>query len=385
MTGAKPVPATAVATLAGESQHSKSASTAPASSELSLRVIEWQRQHGRHALPWQRTRDPYRVWLSEIMLQQTQVSTVLGYYDRFLQRFPEVLALAAAPLDEVLALWSGLGYYSRARNLHRCAQAVATEHGGQFPASSQALATLPGIGRSTAAAIAAFCFGERVAILDGNVKRVLTRALGYAGDLAEARSERALWQLADELLPHEHIEAYTQGLMDLGATVCALRQPACDACPLRPSCVAHAQGQPTAYPVKTRKTRRHLRDNLLLWLVQGDCVWLVQRPDTGVWAGLWSFAEFDDEATLAELTSNWPGAGQLLTPIVHVLTHRDWTLRPLAWHWPSRLSAAEQRRLEATLPAGRWYTVDEALAAGLPTPIRRWLAASPVQDAADQG
>ena len=229
MTRAKPAAATVVASAAGVSQHANSASVepaAPASSELALRVIAWQRQHGRHTLPWQRTRDPYRVWLSEIMLQQTQVGTVLGYYDRFLQRFPDVLALAAAPLDEVLALWSGLGYYSRARNLHRCAQAVASEHGGHFPASSVALATLPGIGRSTAAAIAAFCFGERVAILDGNVKRVLTRALGFAGDLAESRQERALWQLADALLPHEHIEAYTQGLMDLGATVCALRQPA---------------------------------------------------------------------------------------------------------------------------------------------------------------
>ena len=165
------------------------------------RVIDWQRIHGRHRLPWQRTRDPYRVWLSEIMLQQTQVATVLGYYERFLARFPDVRALAAAPLDDVLAAWSGLGYYSRARNLHRCAVLVVAEHGGEFPASSEALARLPGIGRSTAAAIAAFCFGERAAILDGNVKRVLTRLLGFDGDLAEARSERALWLQATALLP----------------------------------------------------------------------------------------------------------------------------------------------------------------------------------------
>src|SRR5690349_16259112 len=186
---------------------------AAAGTTLAERVIAWQRTHGRHDLPWQRTRDPYRVWLSEIMLQQTQVSTVLAYYERFLARFPDVAALAAAPLDEVLALWSGLGYYSRARNLHRCAQAVMAQHGGRFPASSEVLATLPGIGRSTAAAIAAFCFGERAAILDGNVKRVLTRALGFAGDLSQSGAERELWAKAESLLPATGMEAYTQGLM----------------------------------------------------------------------------------------------------------------------------------------------------------------------------
>ncbi len=183
------------------------------SPSLAARVVRWQRQHGRHGLPWQGTRDPYRVWLSEVMLQQTQVTTVLDYYGRFLQRFPSVVELAAAPLDDVLALWSGLGYYSRARNLHRCAQTVVDEHAGQFPNSSQALQALPGIGRSTAAAIAAFCFGERVAILDGNVKRVLARALGFEGDLAVARELDRLWELAQGLLPQQGVEAYTQGLM----------------------------------------------------------------------------------------------------------------------------------------------------------------------------
>src|SRR5246500_3982182 len=165
------------------------------------RVIAWQRSHGRAGLPWQQTRDPYRVWLSEIMLQQTQVTTVLGYYERFLQRFPTVAALAAAPTEEVLAMWSGLGYYARARNLHRCAQTVVERHGGEFPRSAEGIAELPGIGRSTAAAIAAFCFGERVAILDGNVKRVLTRVLAYEGDIAQSASEKALWAIATELLP----------------------------------------------------------------------------------------------------------------------------------------------------------------------------------------
>ena len=177
-------------------------------------------------------------------LQQAQVATVLGYYGRFLERFPDVQALAAAPLDDVLALWSGLGYYSRARNLHRCAQAVVSQHGGLFPPSSQALATLPGIGPSTAAAIAAFCFGERAAILDGNVKRVLTRALGFDGDLAQPAQERRLWEQARALLPAQGVEAYTQGLMDLGSGVCTLRRPACERCPLQDTCVGRRQARP---------------------------------------------------------------------------------------------------------------------------------------------
>jgi len=239
---------------------------------LAGQVIRWQKQHGRHGLPWQGTRDPYRVWLSEVMLQQTQVSTVLAYYPRFLLRFPTVQALAAAPLDAVLALWSGLGYYSRARNLHRGAQVVVAEHGGAFPRSSAGLQTLPGIGRSTAAAIAAFCFGERAAILDGNVKRVLTRALGFAGDLAVAAEEQRLWAAAEALLPAKDVDIYTQGLMDLGATLCLARRPACERCPLAADCVARAQGDVERYPVKTRRLKRGQRQNAWLLLRQGGRV-----------------------------------------------------------------------------------------------------------------
>ncbi|MBL8349336.1 MAG: A/G-specific adenine glycosylase [Burkholderiaceae bacterium] len=344
---------------------------------LAVALIAWQRRHGRHDLPWVGSRDPYRVWLSEIMLQQTQVATVLAYYERFLQRFPDVAALAAARQDEVLALWSGLGYYSRARNLHRCAQVVVREHGGRFPASSAALATLPGIGRSTAAAIAAFCFGERCAILDGNVKRVLTRALGFGDDLAESRHERALWQQAEALLPERDIEAYTQGLMDLGASLCRARRPACDACPLAGACVARAQGRPEAYPVKTRKLRRGRREHVLLWLTLGDSLWLVQRPQTGVWAGLWTLPEFDSDEALAALAAGWPGQGRPLPAVLHALTHFDWTLRPLHWPLPARLGAEPRRRVEAALPAGRWASRADALAMGLPAPIRRLLEAGP--------
>jgi A/G-specific adenine glycosylase len=344
---------------------------------LAATLVRWQRQHGRHSLPWVGSRDPYRVWLSEIMLQQTQVSVVLDYYQRFIDRFPDVAALAAASQDEVLARWSGLGYYSRARNLHRCAQAVVSQHGGRFPDNSMALATLPGIGRSTAAAIAAFCFGERCAILDGNVKRVLGRALGFAGDLAEARHERALWQLAEALLPETGIEAYTQGLMDLGASLCSVRKPACDACPLASICVARAEGRPEAYPVKTRKLKRGKRAHLLLWLDWGDQVWLVQRPQTGVWAGLWSLPELDNEAALWAMAAAWPGEGRLLPPVLHVLTHLDWTLQPCHWPLPPSLSADQRLAIEAALPAGRWVPRDAALAMGLPAPIRRWLDAGP--------
>jgi A/G-specific adenine glycosylase len=336
---------------------------------IAARVVAWQREHGRHDLPWQRTRDPYRVWLSEIMLQQTQVSTVLAYYARFLQRFPDVAALAAAPLDDVLAAWSGLGYYSRARNLHRCAQAVMAEHGGRFPASSAALAQLPGIGRSTAAAIAAFCFGERAAILDGNVKRVLTRVLGFDADLALAAHERQLWTQAEALLPDSGIEAYTQGLMDLGATVCLSRRPACERCPLAAPCAAREQGDPERYPVKTRKLRRGRRENAILWLSHGDALWLTQRPATGVWAGLWSLPEFDTVDALAQCTQQWPGRSQALGTIEHALTHFDWVLRPVRHHLARRTKA-----IEAVLPPGRWVAVDDALRLGLPAPVRKLLA-----------
>jgi len=342
--------------------------------DFAAAVVAWQARHGRHTLPWQNTRDPYRVWLSEIMLQQTQVATVLGYYARFLERFPDVLALAAAPLDDVLALWSGLGYYSRARNMHRCAQVVAQQHGGHFPGSSAQLAELPGIGRSTAAAIAAFCFGERVAILDGNVKRVLTRVLGFDADLARTTHEKALWARATEMLPRRGIEAYTQGVMDLGATVCLTRVPQCPACPVRTLCVAAAQGNPQRYPVKTRKLKRGRREHVWLWLQWRDQTWLVQRPGTGVWAGLWSLPEFDTPDSFEALTAGWPGEAESLPTFTHTLTHLDWTLHPVRWVLPEGMSAAKRSALVAGWPTGRWYTLDAARAAGLPSPLRKLLA-----------
>ncbi|MDQ6681533.1 MAG: A/G-specific adenine glycosylase [Pseudomonadota bacterium] len=346
----------------------------PTGPELAERVIEWQHTHGRHTLPWQQTRDPYRVWLSEIMLQQTQVATVLGYYERFLQRFADVAALAAAPLDDVFALWSGLGYYSRARNLHRCAQVLVAEHGGRFPPSSAALAQLPGIGRSTAAAIAAFCFGERVAILDGNVKRVLTRVLGFDGDLADAAPQRELWSRATGLLPETGIGPYTQGLMDLGATVCLARSPHCLLCPAEALCVAARTGTQQCYPVKSKRLRRGRREHAWLWLRHRDRLWLMQRAERGIWAGLWSLPEFDSTTAFDLASAEWPGAAEALPTFTHTLTHLDWTLHPLRWTLPARTGASCIAQITGAWPTGRWVTLEEALGMGLPAPLRRLLS-----------
>lgn len=344
------------------------------------RVIAWQQAEGRHALPWQRTRDPYRVWLSEVMLQQTQVATVLGYYARFLERFPDVAALAAAPLDEVLGLWSGLGYYSRARNLHRCAQAVVQDHGGRFPASAAALTTLPGIGRSTAAAIAAFCFGERVAILDGNVKRVLSRVLAFDGDLAQAAQERRLWDAATRLLPEAGIEAYTQGLMDLGAGLCSVRAPACLVCPLHSVCAAGRAGEAERYPVKTRKLRRGRRETRWPSLAWRGRLWLVQRPHEGIWAGLWSLPELavpgDDGSAGPDPLAGCPGEHRVLPAFTHVLTHLDWRLHPLQHRLPDDLDEAQATAWAQRLPEGergRWVDRDALPALGLPAALRKLL------------
>ena len=341
----------------------------PEPQRFAARLIAWQRSAGRNDLPWQGTRDPYRVWLSEIMLQQTQVATVLPYYARFVLRFPDVQALAAASQDDVLALWSGLGYYGRVRNLHRCAQTVVAEHGGCFPRSAAGLQALPGIGRSTAAAIAAFCFGERVAILDGNVKRVLTRVLGFDGDLAESAHERALWAEATTLLPARGIARYTQGLMDIGATVCSARAPDCAACPLAGDCHARRAGDPARYPVKTRRLVRGARENWWLWLEWRGRVWLEQRPPRGVWAGLWTLPLLDDEAAAAAAAHALGATPEQLPTIRHALTHFDWTLHP------RRARLARKPADGAALARGRWVARDDLASIALPAPLRKLLLA----------
>ncbi len=341
---------------------------------LAAQVVRWQRSHGRSHLPWQNTRDAYRVWLSEIMLQQTQVATVISYFERFLARFPDVSALAAGSEDEVLGLWSGLGYYSRARNMHRSAHEVVARFGGEFPHTAAELQTLPGIGRSTASAISSFCFGERVAIMDGNVKRVLTRVLGFAGDLAQSKNERALWDMAQALVPGSSADmpAYTQGLMDLGATICLPRNPSCLVCPLEQRCVARREGRPASYPVRTRKLKRSAESLWLLWAVNaaGD-VWLYRRPAPGVWAGLYCLPVFTShEALLASLENALsPVATESLQDMpvfMHVLTHKDLHLHTV------RVLLDEG---SAPSVEGGWVAASAWPAMGLPAPVRKLLSA----------
>jgi len=348
----------------------------PPSLDFAYAITQWQSLYGRHDLPWQGTRDPYRVWLSEIMLQQTQVVTVLGYYSRFLERFPNVQILAAADQTEVLALWSGLGYYSRARNLHRCAQAVVAEHGGEFPRSAQILQSLPGIGPSTAAAIASFCFGEPVSIYDGNVKRVLARYLGFDGDLSVPSSDRQLYRLAQALVPTarliEAMPRYTQGLMDLGATVCTRGKPACIACPLQQACVALRSGNPAHLPVKTRRTRRiTVAWYLLVLQLPGGEVWLQQRPGKGIWASLHCPPVLLSEAELlACIGMDKSKAVQVLPSITHSLTHRDLVLHPFLYQV---LEPPKELNPFASGP-GIWVDPTSLKHLGLPAPISKLLA-----------
>ena len=345
------------------------------SAELATQVVRWQAAHGRNHLPWQNTRDAYRVWLSEIMLQQTQVATVLEYYARFLARFPDVRQLAAAPQDEVLALWSGLGYYSRARNLHRCAQIVVHQHGGEFPRTVDELAALPGIGRSTAGAIAAFCFGVRAPILDANVRRVLTRVLGFGADLADAKNERALWQQAEALLPRQDLShampRYTQGLMDLGAGICLPRNPNCLLCPLQEACVARRDGNPQDYPVRTRKLKRSAQAWWLLMRQDGaGRLWLERRPPTGIWAGLYCPPVYDSRAALDEALQLHASCEARDRPAVtHVRTPRDLHLHPVRAR-----DATPRPNAHCAEQQSGWFAPAQWPALGLPAPVRKLLA-----------
>jgi A/G-specific adenine glycosylase len=339
-------------------------------SSFAARLISWQKRHGRHDLPWQNTRDPYRIWLSEIMLQQTQVTTVLPYYRRFVAAFSDVRALAAAPLGNVLQQWSGLGYYRRAHMLHRAAQCVVDEHGGEFPADAHTLATLPGVGRSTAAAIAAFAHGERGAILDGNVKRVLARHEGVEGFPGMAAVERRLWQRAEALLPSRDIAAYTQALMDLGATVCLRGSPRCAQCPVAGDCVARRDDRIAQLPApRPKKILPRRAVSVLLIERQGE-VLLERRPTTGIWAGLWSLPEIDAGADAVQLCRVRFGAEVALRDplpaIVHAFTHFRLTLTPqpcLVRRWPKRVEE----------PGLLWLPLADAVGAALPAPIKALL------------
>ena len=352
---------------------------AAAGSDFAPALIAWQRRHGRHDLPWQRTRDAYRIWLSEIMLQQTQVTTVIPYYARFLERFPDIAALAAAPVDSVLELWAGLGYYARARNLHRCAQVVVAEHDGQFPRQPEVIAQLPGVGRSTAAAISAFAFGARAAILDGNVKRVLARCFGVDGFPGTAPNERRLWSLAESLLPSGEIEAYTQGLMDLGATLCTRAQPDCARCPLAALCVAQASGRQSELPAARPKKSVPERRVTYCLFSDGERVLLERRPPTGIWGGLLCLPELAGEAGKGGAEEASEEAGQLaefarrhgcgllstraLPELKHSFTHFRLRIAP-------RLCQVERVTAAVGEPGWQWLAYADVATAALPAPIR---------------
>lgn len=353
-------------------------------------VLAWYDQHGRKDLPWQQGITPYRVWVSEIMLQQTQVSAVIDYFQRFVAQLPTVQALAAAPADQVMALWAGLGYYSRARNLHRCAMQVVSDHGGRFPTDPAVLATLPGIGRSTAAAIAAFSAGVRSPILDGNVKRVFARFFGIHGHPGERVIESRMWGLAEAALPvpgprqADDMVAYTQGLMDLGATVCSRGKPACladaAACPLSADCVARRDGLTATLPTPKPRAAVPERSTVMVMVRHGRDVLLQLRPDSGVWGGLWSLPEmpvatvpFDPELAEQEALGyarafGEPSRADMAGELVHVFTHFRLLIRAIRVDM-----AALSLREPDSGPARRWLSLDDLDALGTPAPVRKLL------------
>jgi|SRR5580698_6689124 A/G-specific adenine glycosylase len=341
--------------------------------DIAAPLLAWHVRAGRHDLPWQHERTPYRVWVSEIMLQQTQVSTVIPYYRRFMARFPDVRALAEGPVDEVLHLWSGLGYYARARNLKRAAMRIRDEFAGEFPATFAQVAALPGIGRSTAGAILALACGERHAILDGNARRVLARYFGVEGGPADAAALKVLWRLAGEQTPQRDIAAYTQAIMDLGATVCVRRNPLCGQCPLTLSCSARSSGRQHQIPAPRRAAARGRRSVfMVVALREGGEVLLERRAESGVWGGLWCLPEFASAGAAADfiraaLEPRQPQP-QALDVLEHGFTHFDLAITPLLVHCgPGHAGVAEAG-------TGLWYNIRSPARVGLPAPITTLLS-----------
>ena len=373
-------------------------------SNFSARIIKWQRQHGRHGLPWQGA-DAYHVWLSEIMLQQTQVATAIPYYQRFIARFPDIATLVAASEDAVMAHWSGLGYYARGRNLHRAAQIIAEKHHGEFPREFEQILRLPGIGRSTAAAISVFAFHERRAILEGNVKRVLARYFAIAGFTGEKKIEIQLWQQAEALLPHslpptsrgitgdlaalppsrmassfiragerggsdDSIVTYTQGMMDLGATVCIRSKPHCGACPVQTDCKAYQSGSVAQFPAPRPKKGLPEKHTTFLLLMHGNDILLEKRPGSGIWGGLWCPPQLDNNRDAAACCARQFGVDMeqaiSLPAFKHTFTHFKLLITPL-------LVQVIHKPKQAQEPGKMWMDREEALRAAIPTPVRNLL------------
>lgn len=339
-----------------------------AGSPIASALLDWHARQGRHDLPWQRDRTPYRVWVSEIMLQQTQVATVIPYYRRFMERFPTVGALADAPLDDVLHLWAGLGYYARARNLHRAAIRVRDEFAGQFPESFAEIEALPGIGRSTAGAILALSGGRRFPILDGNVKRVLSRYFGLKGNAAQRAHTDRLWELSDQCTPQQQVDTYTQAIMDLGATVCTRHRPLCAYCPLAHGCFALRTGRQHEFPAPRPARARPTRKVFMIVAVRNDgSVLLEKRPDTGIWGGLWCLPEFDTASAASSYarqrlceTAEEP---QALRSVEHAFTHFDLVITPMLAACGGTAGSMDADRTV-------WYNAREPARLGLPAPIK---------------
>jgi A/G-specific adenine glycosylase len=336
---------------------------------FSSRLIRWQRKYGRHDLPWQ-GQDAYRVWLSEIMLQQTQVATVIPYYQRFVASFPDIGALAAASEDDVLAHWSGLGYYARGRNLHKAARLVVERFGGEFPRKLDDILELPGIGRSTAAAICALAYHERRAILDGNVKRVLARWCGIEGWAGNSKVEERLWQQAESLLPPRDVAIYTQALMDIGATVCTRGKPKCGDCPVSSDCVAFNTNRTAELPTPRPKKSVPERHATFLLLMHDNDILLEKRPGSGIWGGLWCPPQIDDGQGVAEdyLQRNGLDVSERidLPEFAHTFTHFKLHITPVLLRVAHKPQRVQQ-------PGSVWIDVEEALRGAIPTPVRSLL------------
>lgn len=348
---------------------------------FAAKLIHWQKHHGRHNLPWQKISNPYAIWVSEIMLQQTQVSTVIPYYVRFMQRFPDIKSLATASLDDVLAHWSGLGYYSRGRNLHKAARMIISDHQGIFPRELKLIHRLPGVGRSTAAAIAVFAYGERTPILDGNVKRILCRRFGMEGYPGEKKNEILLWKKAEELLPEtdeeqikDQVEVYTQALMDLGATVCTYRKPKCALCPLHVDCIALRDNKVDRLPAPRRRKPLPAKETALLLLMKQGRILLEKRPSAGIWGGLWCLPELPmsrDATEYCAVMGMEVMPAEPMNAFSHTFTHFKLRIHPqplqVVSYSPCLLSPSKDGRERI------WLTVEDALNAAIPSAVRKLL------------
>jgi A/G-specific adenine glycosylase len=337
---------------------------------LTRKLIHWYSSHGRKDLPWQKNRDPHAIWISEIMLQQTQVGTVIPFFEKFLERFPDIATLACAGQDEVLHYWSGLGYYARARNLHKAAQIIVDQHQGRFPDKFEDVLALPGIGRSTAGAILSFAFGQHHVILDGNVKRVLTRFHAVEGWPGTTAIADELWKLAATHTPENLVKDYNQAIMDLGAKVCVRTSPACNSCPLSANCAANASGLQERFPTRKQAPVKPVRQTRMAIITQDDnAVFLIRRPAAGIWGGLWAFPEPDDDVPVPEWLRQHYGLniGEISSgePFRHTFTHFHLDITPVM----ARLTgqADQSRDLEATT----WYPFSAPPELGLAAPTTR--------------